>query len=98
MTESTDAFAQVPLGRDHPEIRDAVRAICAKYPGAYWRKLEDSATTRRNSSGNHDAGFLSALIPEEYGGSGLLLAPVASFSRKSTRSGCEATPATRRCT
>src|SRR4029453_8078654 len=31
----------VPLGRDYPEIRDGVRAICAKYPDKYWRELED---------------------------------------------------------
>ena len=29
------------LGEDYPELRDAVRRICAKYPGAYWRDLED---------------------------------------------------------
>ena len=43
-------FAQVPLGRDYPEIRDAVRAICARYPGAYWRKLGMKTATPRRSS------------------------------------------------
>ena len=31
----------VGIGEDFPELRDSVRRICAKYPGAYWRKLED---------------------------------------------------------
>ena len=29
------------LGEDYPELRESVRKICEKYPGAYWRKLED---------------------------------------------------------
>ena len=34
-------LSNVPLGNDYPEIREAVRAICKKFPAEYWRKLED---------------------------------------------------------
>jgi alkylation response protein AidB-like acyl-CoA dehydrogenase len=60
------------IGENFPEIRESVRKLCAEYPGEYWRKLDRAreyptafvqALTR--------AGFLSVLIPEEYGGSGL---------------------------
>jgi len=54
------------------DIRDGVRALCAEFPGAYWRELD-------KKSGYPDAfvkqltasGYLGALIPENYGGSGL---------------------------
>ena len=39
---STDAPILVPLGEDFPEIRESVRAICAGFPGDYWRGLEDN--------------------------------------------------------
>ena len=63
------------LGEDYPEIREAVAKICEDYPGEYWRGLEDqgpegsypTAFVRELT----EAGFLGALIPEEYGGSGL---------------------------
>jgi acyl-CoA dehydrogenase len=63
------------LGRDYPEIRDAVAKICEDYPGDYWRGLEDqgpegsypTAFVRELT----ESGFLGALIPEEYGGAGL---------------------------
>ncbi len=87
---SDDALAHVPLGRDHPEIRDAVRAICVKYPGAYWRNLED---TGGYASGFvkelTDAGFLSALIPEAFGGSGLPLRVGGVILEEIHASGCE---------
>ena len=40
--QAGEGLAAATLGRDYAEIRDAVAAICAKYPGAYWRKLEDT--------------------------------------------------------
>jgi acyl-CoA dehydrogenase len=63
------------LGRDYPEIREAVTKICEDYPGDYWRGLEDqgpegsypTAFVRELT----ESGFLGALIPEEYGGAGL---------------------------
>ncbi|MDF0596604.1 acyl-CoA dehydrogenase family protein [Psychromarinibacter halotolerans] len=87
MTEET----LVPLGRDHPEIRDAVRAICDKYPGAYWRELEASGDYPDDFVKDMtEAGFLSALIPEEYGGSGLPLRAGAVILEEIHASGCDA--------
>jgi acyl-CoA dehydrogenase len=72
----TDAQPTMTLEEDdYPEIRDAVRKICEGFPGEYWRNLEDQPV-----EGNYptefvkaltDSGYLGALIPEEYGGSGL---------------------------
>ena len=69
--------SDLTLGEDYPEIREAVAKLCAGFPGEYWRELEDQP-----ASGSYpddfvaaltDAGYLAALIPEEYGGSGLRL-------------------------
>ena len=40
----------VALGEDYPELRESVRKICERYPGAYWRKLEASRPIRPSSS------------------------------------------------
>src|SRR5260370_1795013 len=60
------------LGEDYPELRESVRKICEKYPGAYWRKLEDAqAYPSEFIAELTEGGFLASLIPEEYGGSRL---------------------------
>ena len=62
------------LGEDYPEIREGVRRICADFPGAYWRELDErEAYPSEFVQAMTDAGFLSALIPEEFGGAGLPL-------------------------
>ncbi len=70
----SDSNANMPIERDYPELRDAVKKVCDKFPGEYWRKLE---TTTEYPSAFVDAmtehGYLGALIPEEYGGAGLPL-------------------------
>jgi acyl-CoA dehydrogenase len=81
----------VALGNDYPEIRDSVRAICADFPGAYWRDLEDGeAYPEQFVRALTEAGFLSALIPEEYGGSGLPLRAAAVILEEIHASGCSA--------
>ena len=68
------ATLDIPLGEDYPEIREGVRRICADYPGAYWRKLDDKeAYPTAFVQAMTDAGYLAALIPEEYDGAGLPL-------------------------
>jgi alkylation response protein AidB-like acyl-CoA dehydrogenase len=58
----------------HPEIRDAVRKLCARFPGPYWRALDRERTYPTEFvKALTEAGWLSVLIPEEYGGSGLSL-------------------------
>jgi alkylation response protein AidB-like acyl-CoA dehydrogenase len=65
---------------DHGEIREGVRKLCAQFPGEYWRKLDQA---REYPTAFVDAltqaGYLSVLIPEEYGGSGLGLGAAAAI-------------------
>lgn len=65
---------------DHGEIREGVRKLCAQFPGEYWRKL-DAARAYPTDFVNAltEAGYLSVLIPEEYGGSGLGLGAAAAI-------------------
>ena len=73
------------------EIREAVRAICVDFPGEYWRKLDrERAYPSEFTRAMTDSGFLGALIPEEYGGSGLGLAAAAAILEEIHRCGCNA--------
>ena len=72
-----------------PEIREAVRKLCARFPGAYWRALDrEREYPTAFVSALTEAGFLSVLIPEEFGGSGLGLAAGAAVLEEIHRSGC----------
>jgi alkylation response protein AidB-like acyl-CoA dehydrogenase len=65
---------------DFAEIRRSVRALCAGSPGEYWRvKDRKRAYPGEFVKALTEAGFLAALIPEKYGGSGLTLAKVFRF-------------------
>jgi acyl-CoA dehydrogenase len=88
--DAGEGLAAATLGRDYPEIRDAVAAICAKYPGAYWRKLEDTVGYATEFVQElTEAGFLSALIPEEFGGAGLPLRAGGVILEEIHAAGCE---------
>ena len=81
----------VPLGEDYPEIREGVRAVCQPFSGKYWRDLEDQeAYPEEFVAALTDAGYLAALIPEEYGGSGLPLRAAAVILEEIHASGCNA--------
>ena len=81
----------VPLGEDFAEIRQSIRRICADYPGSYWRNLESrSAYPSEFVASLTEAGFLAALIPEEYGGAGLPLRAAAIILEEIHASGCNA--------
>lgn len=55
-----------------PDIRDTVRKLCVSFPGEYWRKLDRAREYPTDFvTALTKAGFLSVLIPEEFGGSGL---------------------------
>lgn len=72
----------------HPEIRDAVRKLCAGFPGEYWRALDRERTYPTEFVRTlTEAGFLSVLIPEEYGGSGLGLSAATAVLEEIHRSG-----------
>ena len=70
------------------QIRAAVRALCADFPGAYWR-AHDSARTYPEEfvAALTAAGYLAALVPEEYGGSGLGLTAAAAILEEVHASG-----------
>ncbi len=73
----------------HADIRDAVAKLCARFPGDYWRKLDRSMEYPAEFvQALTDAGYLSVLIPEEYGGSGLPLSAAAAILETVQASGC----------
>ncbi len=89
--EVSDRPTMVALGEDYPELRESVRKICERYPGAYWRKLEaEQAYPTEFINELTQGGFLASLIPEEYGGSGLPLRAAAVILEQINASGCTA--------
>ncbi len=74
---------------DHAEIRDAVARLCAGFPGEYWRKLDrEMAYPTAFVTALTESGFLSALIPEAYGGAGLTLSAASVIMEEIQRQGC----------
>ena len=64
----------------YPDIREGVRALCARFPGEYWRQLDhERAYPTAFVRALTEAGYLAALIPEEYGGSGLPVSAAAAI-------------------
>ena len=75
----------------YDEIRDAVAKLCAGFPGAYWRKLDrEMAYPTEFVAALTQAGWLAALIPEEYGGAGLPLSAGAAILEEIHKSGANA--------
>jgi acyl-CoA dehydrogenase len=72
----------------HPEIREAVRALCAQFPDAYFREIDEKrAYPEAFVDALTKAGWLAALIPQEYGGSGLSLSEASVIMEEVNRSG-----------
>src|SRR5687768_1911112 len=74
---------------DFADVREGVRRLCSEFPGEYWRTLDRQgeyptafvqAVTRE--------GYLAALIPTEYGGSGLPLSGAAAILEEIQHAGC----------
>ena len=71
-----------------PEIRESVRRLCARFPGEYWRALDRARTYPTDFVLTlTEEGFLSVLIPEEFGGSGLGLRAATAVLEEIHRSG-----------
>jgi alkylation response protein AidB-like acyl-CoA dehydrogenase len=71
------------------DIREGVRALCAGFPGEYWRRLdEERSYPGAFVAALTEAGYLAALVPEAYGGSGLPLAAAAAIMEEIQSSGC----------
>ncbi len=72
----------------HQEIRDAVRALCAQYPDEYFRKIDQARAYPEDFvNALTKAGWLAALIPQEYGGPGLSMAEASVIMEEINRSG-----------
>ena len=73
---------------DHPEIRESVRKLCQGFPGEYWRRLDRAQAYPTDFvKALTEAGYLGALIPEEYGGAGLPLSAAAAILEEVHHSG-----------
>ena len=71
------------------EIRRAVQALCADFPGEYWREKDrERAYPTEFVQALTESGYLAVLIPEEYGGSGLSISAAAAILEEIHKSGC----------
>ncbi|HEY9447927.1 MAG TPA: acyl-CoA dehydrogenase family protein, partial [Burkholderiales bacterium] len=72
----------------HSSLREGVRALCSQFDSAYWQQVDDArGYPDAFVKALTDAGWLSALIPEEYGGSGLTLTEASVIMEEINRSG-----------
>jgi acyl-CoA dehydrogenase len=72
----------------HASLREAVRELCTRFPDAYWRELDGRrAYPDAFVAALTEAGYLAALIPEEYGGSGLTVAEASVILEEINRCG-----------
>jgi acyl-CoA dehydrogenase len=73
---------------EQTEIREAVRKLCERFPGEYWQQMDRERLYPSDFvSALTDSGFLSVLIPEQYGGAGLGLSAAAAILEEIHRSG-----------
>jgi alkylation response protein AidB-like acyl-CoA dehydrogenase len=73
----------------HAEIRDGVRKLCAHFPGEYWRRLDrERGYPTEFVRALTEAGYLAALIPEEYGGAGLPISAASAILETVHAEGC----------
>ncbi len=80
MNQTIDAYS---------DIRDAVAKLCARFPGEYWRGLDrEMRYPKEFVEALTGSGWLSILIPEEYGGAGLPLSAAAAVLEEIQRAGC----------
>lgn len=76
------------MSDDFQDIRDSVRALCAAFPGEYWRKLDtERAYPAEFVQKMTETGFLGVLIPEEFGGSGLGISAACAILEEIHKSG-----------
>ncbi len=87
----TDGSISMEIGEDYADIRKSVRRICQDFPGEYWLARDEQreypeAFVRTLT----ESGYLAALIPEEYGGSGMPLRAAAVILEEIHAAGCNA--------
>jgi len=87
----TDPKLLLELGEDWQMLREPVRRICERFPGEYWRKLDETKEYPHafvDALTEHE--YLAALVPEEYGGAGLPLRAASVILETIHASGCNA--------
>jgi acyl-CoA dehydrogenase len=78
----------------HEALRRSVREVCARFPNEYWRRLDaERRYPQEFVAAMTEAGYLAALVPEEYGGMGLDLSAACAILEEVNRSGANAGPA-----
>ncbi len=83
-----DALQTAGMTQSHAEIRDAVQKLCSRFPGPYWRALDrERAYPTEFVKALTQAGWLSVLIPEAYGGAGLQISAACAVLEEIHRSG-----------
>lgn len=81
-------FLNFNLNETHMEIREAVRDLCSRYPDEYWRRIDEArGFPEQFVTALTEAGWLAAMIPEEYGGSGLGLTEASVVLEEVNRCG-----------
>ncbi|WP_370306026.1 acyl-CoA dehydrogenase family protein [Sinimarinibacterium flocculans] len=78
----------MPTRDDHPEMREALRDLCSRFPDEYFREIDEArGYPEAFIKALTDAGWLSVMIPQEYGGSGLGLAEASVVMEEVNRNG-----------
>ena len=91
LINSNQSQVSLSLGEDYQELRSAVRQVCSDFPEKYWSDLESNdAYPTKFIEALTRGGFLAALIPEEFGGSGLPLRAAGVILEEINASGCVA--------
>ncbi len=86
-----DDMTMMPVGETYPEIREAVRKLCADFPGEYWQEKDrERSYPTEFVQALTESGFLAVLIPEEYGGASLPISAGSAILEEINRSGCNA--------
>ncbi|MET0191918.1 MAG: acyl-CoA dehydrogenase family protein, partial [Hyphomicrobiaceae bacterium] len=90
MTKSTEGVS-IPLDPGWDEIREGVKRVCERFPNEYWLKLDhEDAYPSEFVAALTEAGYLGALIPEEYDGIGLPLSAACAILETIHEQGCNA--------
>ncbi|MEQ1614590.1 MAG: acyl-CoA dehydrogenase family protein [Hyphomicrobiaceae bacterium] len=88
---TTDTDLSMPLDQQWGDIRDGVKKVCDGFDNAYWMKLDHEDAYPQDFVGAlTEAGYLGALIPEEFGGAGLPLSAAVAILETIHSEGCNA--------
>ena len=79
---------QIASSEDHTDLREAVQALCAQFDGAYWRRIDEArGYPDEFADALTKAGWMAALVPAAYGGSGLGLTEASIIMEEINKSG-----------